>query len=504
MSATTGTKSGAAKKAAKKPSTKPGSTTGATVACWEDDPGNPREQPSRQPIVVAAPNVSASPLPFKIGGTAPAAKVYPAGTASFRYFAAATALRRTASFWGAIVPSGTQWELGKTLPVILDDGVDLNAFYTRGDFQDGPGLHFFHATVGGRTFFSGESPDVVCHEMGHAVLDAIRPELFDAQAIEAAAFHESFGDMSAILSSLQVPSFRQEVLSETGGTLNRSSRLSRLAEQLGAAIRSQHPDAADPDCLRNAANSFFYRDPQTLPPSAPAAQLSSEPHSFSRVFTAAFLDLLAGIFKQQGAAPTADNLLTTSQDAARLLVGSVLEAPVVPDYFSQVAAHMISFGERAPFNGKYRGAIKSAFVRRGILSLDAAATVTSVKAPAPLGFAAAGTARQREARELPQAFISGAHFGLTKAALKVRVAEQPKHFAVTSAAQTLGTLEPRSPQNAAQSFTEDLFQRGRVDVGDFAHPESGLGHSLSNKTHVVVEEKDDLVLRRRTFDCGFD
>src|SRR6185369_6013780 len=351
MSATTGTKSGTAKKAAKKPTKKPGgSTAGATVACWEDDPGDPRTQPPRQPIVVAAPNVSASPLPFKIAGTAPAAKVYPAGTASFRYFAAAAALRRTASFWGSIIPSGTQWELGKTLPVILDDGVDLNAFYTRGDFQDAPGLHFFHATVGGRTFFSGESPDVVCHEMGHAVLDAIRPELFDAQAIEAAAFHESFGDMSAILSSLQIPSFRQGVMTETGGTLNRSSRLSRLAEQLGAAIRSQHPDAADPDCLRNAVNSFFYRDPQTLPPAAPSAQLSSEPHSFSRVFTAAFLDMLAGIFKAQSSTPTADDLLKTSADAAHLLVASILEAPVVPDYFSQVAAHMISAGENAPFN----------------------------------------------------------------------------------------------------------------------------------------------------------
>jgi len=505
MSATTGTKSGTAKKAAKKPSKKPGSTAGATVACWEDDPGDPRAQPSRQPIVVAAPNVSSSPLPFKITGTAPAAQVYPAGTASFRYFAAAAALRRTASFWGAIIPAGTQWELGKTLPVILDDGVDLNAFYTRGDFQDGPGLHFFHATVGGQTFFSGESPDVVCHEMGHAVLDAIRPELFDAQAIEAAAFHESFGDMSAILSSLQVPSFRQAVMSETGGTLNRSSRLSRLAEQLGGAIRAQHPDAADPDCLRNAANSFFYRDPQTLPPAAPAAQLSSEPHSFSRVFTAAFLDMLAGVFKMQSDAPTADDLQKTSEDAARLLVASVLEAPVVPDYFSQVAAHMISAGEGAPFNGKYRGVVKSAFVRRGILSLDAAATVTSVKAPASRGFAAAAaTESRRRSGELPQAVISGAHFGLKQAVLKVRVAEQPKHFAVTSAAQTLGTLEPRSPQNAAQSFTEDLFQRGRVDVGDFAHPDNGLGHSLSTKTHVVVEEKGDLTLRRRTFDCGFD
>ena len=102
------------------------------------------------------------------------------------------------------MPSGTSWEIGNTLPVDLDSGVDLNAFYTRGDGEDSPGLHFFHDTVKGRVFFSGESPDVACHEMGHAVLDAIRPQLFDAQTIEAAAFHESMGDMSAMLSALQV------------------------------------------------------------------------------------------------------------------------------------------------------------------------------------------------------------------------------------------------------------------------------------------------------------
>ena len=34
-----------------------------------------------------------------------------------------------------------------------------------------------HANVAGTMVFTGESPDVVCHEMGHAVLDAIRPQL---------------------------------------------------------------------------------------------------------------------------------------------------------------------------------------------------------------------------------------------------------------------------------------------------------------------------------------
>ncbi|MCX5739449.1 MAG: hypothetical protein NTZ61_13310, partial [Proteobacteria bacterium] len=316
------------------------------VACWEDDPGDPKTQPARMPIEVPAPSQSATPLAFKLRGSAPAPKLYPVGTPNFLYYAVASALRRTASFWGGMLPSGTRWQVGTVLAVNVDAGVDLNAFYTRGGLEPA-GLYFFHQAVRGRVFHSGESPDIASHEMGHALLDAIQPDLYDTQTIEAAAFHESFGDITAILSALQVASFREEVLHETGGTLNHTSRLSRLAEQLGTAIRMLRPDVVDADCLRNASNSLFYRDPQTLPPNAPASELSSEPHSFSRVFTGGFLDALAGMFKLAGAANSA-RLERVAQDMARIVVAGIADAPVVPDYFSQVAASMIQAGDAAP------------------------------------------------------------------------------------------------------------------------------------------------------------
>jgi hypothetical protein len=258
----------------------------------------------------------------------------------------------------------------------------------------------------------------------------------------------------------------------------------------------------DPDCLRNAANSFFYRDPQTLPPVAPASQLSSEPHSFSRLFTAAFLDVLAAMFRTAGSAPTAADLLTTTEQLAKLLVEAVRAAPVVPDFYSQVAAHMIDAGDQAPFSGKYRDLLKSVFVRRGILSLHAAMTVTGTKPTRTRRAAAAPVLPSRQT--LPLASIAAAQYGLSDVVLKVFTAEEPKQFAVTSSSLTLGPLEPRSPQNAAESFTEDLFQRGRVDATSHASAETPLVHPQSTKTHVIVRENGSLVLRRRTFDCGFD
>jgi len=492
------TRRGARRKRDARPRSRGRREAGRTVAVWEDDPGAPDGPPSA-PVIVAEPTPGARPLPFRITGRAPAPDVYPPGAPGFRFYAAAAALRRTADFWGRVAGAALSWQVGLVLPVHLDEGVDLNAFYTRGGFGSEPGLHFFHERVASRTYFSGESPDILSHEMGHAVLDAIRPQLFDAQSIEAAAFHEAFGDMSAILSALQVPSFRDAVLRDTQGALNRSSRLSRLAEQLGFAIRVRHPDAVDPDCLRNAANSFFYRDPQTLPPSAPASQLSSEPHSFSRVFTAAFLDALAAVFRAKGSPASSDALLRTTEDVAQLLVAAAREAPIVPDYFSQVAAHMIDAGERPPVSGAYRAALKGAFVRRGILSLSGALAVTA----RPRGRRRAAPAPAPAARPLPRAAIAGAQYGLQDLVLTVFTAEDPKRFAVTSSSSQLGPVEPRSAQHAAEAFTEDLFQRGHVDLGPYARADDGAAHPLSMKTHVVVREGDSLVLRRRLFDCGF-
>jgi len=477
-------------------STSTGSSS-ALVAVWEDDPGDPNVPPPLTPIQVPAPNPAATPLPYKITGPGPAPNLYQPGTPEFRYWAAAAALRRTADFWSGIIPSGTSWQLGKVLPVALDNPQPLfNAFYTRGGNGDAPGLHFFHDSAGGRVYYSGESPDVVCHEMGHGVLDAIRPQLFDAQTIEAPAFHESFADMSALLSALQVPSFRESLLKDTGGNINRSSRWSRLAEQLGSAIRQVAPDAVDPDCLRNACNSFFYTDPQELPPSAPASQLCSEPHSFSRVFTGAFLEILAGIFQVQGDANDA-NLVQTAQDGAKILIGGVLAAPVVPDYFSQVAASMVQFAEGSPFNGKYRDVIKSAFIHKGILSLQAAVTISGTQKQSARSFAP----HVSVGAELPRVALSAATYGLSKPLMNVHLAGETKRLGVTGAS-AIGAAQARSPHDAADAYTEDLFQRGHVDVGEYGSP-IGVSH-FRIKTHKIFEEKGELVLRRITFDCGFD
>jgi hypothetical protein len=461
---------------------------------WEDDPAS---MPVPTPVQRPLPAMGAGPLKFAIAGTHPKSGLYPRGSSAFRFWATAEALQRACDYWSKIIPSSARWQVGASLPVHTDVGVDLNAFYSRGDAGDQPGLNFFHATVDGVTYYSGESPEIACHEFGHAVLDAIRPELFNASFAEVAAFHESFGDMSAIMSVLQLPSMRADVIAATSGTIYAASRVSRLAEQLGSAIRVSYPDAVDPDCLRNAVNSFFYRDPQGLPSQAPASHLSSESHSFSRIFTSAFFELLGGIFRLQPGSKDEARLLDSCIVAGKLLVGAVSSASVVPAYYSQVAGQFLNV-DAAMFNGAYRSVITRAFVRRGILSLEAATTPASPRRAvlAATKSLTQGTMQTRQAVIVLQAPV---RFGATRP-LYVEGGAGEVHLAVASAGPT-GIAAPPSQAAAADAYVEDLFQRGRIIVGKHAEPT--LEPPFSRKTHQLVEYDDGAKLQRIRFHCGF-
>src|SRR5262249_44349691 len=217
--------------------------------------------------------------------------------------------------------------------------------------------------------------------------------------LEVAAFHEGFADVSAMLSKLQVASLRDFVLQQTRGHLGSSSRLSQLARQLGWAIRVQiDPTAVDRDCLRNTSNNFFYRDPSSLPPMAPASQLSSEPHSFSRVFSGAFLDVLAAMFKigpASFAGTDSDKLLAVTVDAGKLLIEGVRVASVAPGFYSQVAAGMIQ-ADQSLTGGRYRTALTSSFVQRGILSPTATMSLVRTLREHSDSFGVTGRAQSRQ------------------------------------------------------------------------------------------------------------
>jgi len=258
-------------------------------------------------------------------------------------------------------------------------------------------------------------------------------------------------------------------------------------------------------------------------------------HSFSRVFTGAFLDALAGMLQVLGPANDA-NLLTASRALGQLLVDGVHTAPIRPAYYSQVAAGMIQ-ADQARNQGRYRTALSRAFLQRGILSTAAAAALASAPVPqratvpADLvtmagltgvgGFGGRVSGTQslltyngqeddgyrrgpEDAPALPTQTIA-TDFGMT---LLVHAPAEPERFSVAPAALSGGSPEPPAPDEAARAFIEDLIQLDRLDLRA-VHGRvpaeliaSQDERSRSRKTHVLRETPEGLLLKRLHFDCG--
>ena len=190
-----------------------------------------------------------------------------------------------------------RWAACDRLSVFPCAGKDFNAYYNR------RALKFFYDQdpVTHKRVYTAASSDIVAHELGHATLDAIRPDFWSVQALEIWAYHEAFADINAMLNVLYFDEILKHILKETDGDISKPNVATRLAEEMGNAIfhvtRGQYGYTAG--ALREATNRFKYVPPKNLPKDAPDDKLAAECHSFGRIFLGAWYDMLAGIYKQE-------------------------------------------------------------------------------------------------------------------------------------------------------------------------------------------------------------
>jgi hypothetical protein len=124
------------------------------------------------------------------------------------------------------------------------------------------------------------------------------------------------------------------------------------------------------NALRDSINKFRYTDPDKLPARAPALQLSSESHSFSRVFSGAFYDLLVGLYtrlRTEDASLDADGALAQACSiTGHLFAQGLTLAPKGDALFKTIASSMLAVD--AQNQGRYFAQLSQAFVGRGILT----------------------------------------------------------------------------------------------------------------------------------------
>lgn len=311
----------------------------------------------------------------------PAPRKEPAqpGTSAFLYWQCREAVLATLEMWEQIDGPVTKWARSrspKILDVEIDAGLDLNAYY------NGQSLSFFHFPVGESDMHSGASTDVVSHECGHALLDCIRPDLWDINFVEVAAFHEAFGDCIALLTALADKATRKRLLA-IAPRLSKRSFVEAIAEDLSHAVKESrgatHP-AAEP---RRALNKFKWALPDTLPEAGAPQILSSEVHSFGRVFVGCFYDLIQILFSEHATADDAA-LWKAAATAGKLLIEGTKNAPVEPRFFRAVGRGMLIADDRL-FGGKNKAQVRKAFQQHNVaLGSPAAVSPTAgLAGPAP-------------------------------------------------------------------------------------------------------------------------
>lgn len=278
---------------------------------------NPQDQLVMEPGTAIIPGVAADGSTAKFTHASPLEPneegkyVYPKSDPRFHQANAFAAANRMANLFEEALGSPIKWARADRLNVYGDEGQDLNAYY------DGEGLHFFHYPVEGGMVYSGDGGEVVGHECGHAILDALRPSYMESWSVDPGAFHESFGDVVALLGSLKEPRTLDLVLEQTQGDLSRQNAAAALGEELGVAINKVvGHDVTGGNFTRNAINKFTWQDPNTLPDSGPPDELHSEVHDFSRLWTGAFYDIFTGIVNRN---------VAEGQDI-RIAIGSAADA----------------------------------------------------------------------------------------------------------------------------------------------------------------------------------
>ena len=163
---------------------------------------------------------------------------------------------------------------GNRLIVVPHAGYGENAFYDRASKS----LQFYYFDGDEGTVYTCLSADIVHHEFGHAVLDGIRPLFNETINLQTAAFHESIGDITAILLTLKNKKLRQQLAVASGGAFEKATTLSSLAEEFGNAVSGR-------PYLRTALN----KDKMS------AMANETGPHRMSGVLTGAMFKVLIEI-----------------------------------------------------------------------------------------------------------------------------------------------------------------------------------------------------------------
>ncbi|MBZ0285911.1 MAG: hypothetical protein K8L97_34615 [Anaerolineae bacterium] len=246
-------------------------------------------------------------------------------------------------------------------------GDGANAFYSEQDRL--LGFHSFQ--VENEFIYAAQSADVVSHETAHAILDGVRDLYNESFGLGSAAFHESFGDMTAVLVALHDDSLVRRLLEWTKGNLRLVNFISVVADQITERLRQRGQEMPGRTVyLRNALNDLKSLPFDQLPniPSNPEVELGREIHNYSRLFTGAFYDILVGIYESLRKSMEDRMAIHSTRDiVGHILIGAVELGPVGEMDFVDMARAFLA-ADSVLYDGKHTSILQQVFDERGLFS----------------------------------------------------------------------------------------------------------------------------------------
>ena len=254
------------------------------------------------------------------------------------------ALRRM----GVTADFGWQWGADKSINIYPRAGLQANAYYSRGEKS----LRFFYFHPGNNEtlplVYTCRSFDIVAHETGHAILDALRPGYWSSWHPQTGGLHESFGDLTSIFTMLSQMDQCEAIIAESKADLHAKTFFPAVAEQFGEALHGRRSG------LRNADNDLKL------------SEVSDGVHEISQVFTGAVYDILADIFDdhhQPDQYDPAESLFRVGRHLTALVILALLNGPETNATYQDIAAKMIELEPEE----KWKTFIQNQFAVREIL-----------------------------------------------------------------------------------------------------------------------------------------
>jgi len=281
---------------------------------------------------------------------------------AFVYWQCQEAAHRVLSMWESLAGPVRLWQNGqRLLPINFDNGAKLQAVYDRSR------IVFYRFPLTSPETHVAASSDAVAHEVGHAILDALRPDLWESPLPEVAAFHEGFSDCIALLAALHdehqlTGMFDNEI--NPAAVLQGSKAPSAISESIAKAARIMNPLSNPVTWPRQCRNKLKWDLPTSVMPTATRENLSSEPHSFGRIFAGCCFDLVSNVYTQAGMHDQ-QGLLQAAGLVGTLLGEAVKVAPKERRFFQAVARTMIHV-DKDLNAGTNHLAISDAFARHNI------------------------------------------------------------------------------------------------------------------------------------------